>query len=110
MVDPRDGRPLRRALSSIYFLLPAAERSRWHRVLSDEIWTHLEGDPLTLLTFEGEVRSTTLGPLVRGYDPMHVVQAGVWQAAEVEHGYALVACFVAPGFEFDDFAIGDGPL
>jgi predicted cupin superfamily sugar epimerase len=34
-----------------------------------------------------------------------VVDAGVWQAAEPLDGFALVACFVAPGFEFEDFAM-----
>jgi predicted cupin superfamily sugar epimerase len=29
----------------------------------------------------------------------------VWQAAETTGDYTLVACFVAPGFEFADFAM-----
>jgi predicted cupin superfamily sugar epimerase len=33
------------------------------------------------------------------------VKAGVWQAEEPLRTYALAACFVAPGFEFDDFAM-----
>ena len=42
----------RASLTSIYFLLPAGERSRWHRVDSDEVWHHYEGDPLELLIAE----------------------------------------------------------
>jgi predicted cupin superfamily sugar epimerase len=38
-----------------------------------------------------------------------VVSAGTWQAAKVaeggQHGYALVGCTVAPGFDFADFEL-----
>lgn len=47
-VDPRDGRPVRSAVTAIYYLLVAGEMSRWHRVRSDEVWHFLEGDPLEL--------------------------------------------------------------
>jgi hypothetical protein len=42
---------------------------------------------------------------------MYAVPANVWQAAEPTGDYALVACFVAPGFEFGDFELaGDAVL
>jgi len=98
-VQPDDGRDRRSALTAIYFLLPAGEKSRWHRVRSDEIWTHLEGSPVTLHLFDGTRASSIV------VDRMHVVGADVWQAAEPSGDYALVACFVAPGFEFADFSM-----
>ena len=98
-VQADDGRDTRSALTAIYFLLPAGEKSRWHRVRSDEIWTHLEGSPVTLHLFDGTSASNIV------VDRMHVVPADVWQAAEPNGDYALVACFVAPGFEFSDFSI-----
>jgi predicted cupin superfamily sugar epimerase len=64
-VDPLDGRSRRSALTGIYFLLTHGQRSRWHRVASDEIWTHLEGAPVRLLTFDpanGKLETTLLGP------------------------------------------------
>jgi predicted cupin superfamily sugar epimerase len=97
LVDPRDGRPLRSALTAIYFLLPAGHTSRLHRVRSDEIWTHLEGSPVRLFLGEGESRYEAV------VERMQVVPAGVWQSAEPTGDYSLVACFVAPGFEFEDF-------
>jgi len=104
IVQPDDGRDARSALTAIYFLLPAGEKSRWHRVRSDEIWTHLEGSPVTLHLFDGTSASRIV------VDRMHVVPADVWQAAEPSGDYALVACFVAPGFEFEDFAMmSDAP-
>ena len=51
-VQPLDGRPERRALTTIYVLLPAGEVSRWHRVGSDEVWHFFEGDPLELFTID----------------------------------------------------------
>jgi predicted cupin superfamily sugar epimerase len=99
LVQPHDDREARSALTAIYFLLASGQQSRWHRVQSDEIWTHLEGAPVTLHLFDGaEASSVTV-------ERMHVVPANVWQAAEPGGNYSLVACFVAPGFEFDDFSM-----
>ena len=92
----------RTALTAIYFLLERGQVSRWHRVLSDEIWTHLEGAPLTLWMHDGtSTTSTTLD----GDTRIAAVPRTVWQAAETTGDYTLVACFVAPGFEFEDFAM-----
>lgn len=133
-VDPRDGRPPRAALTSIYFLLPAGACSRWHRVRSDEVWIHLEGAPLALHALDAatrRVQTLRLGPLdAPGSRPQHTIPAGVWQAAQAvpaapaasallaahgdggADGYTLVACIVAPGFDFADFALldADPPL
>jgi uncharacterized protein len=106
-VQPGDARASRSALTAIYFLLEASQHSRWHRVLSDEIWSHLEGGPLQLCCFDAgnaQVTKVKLG----GYDasgtaPIHVIPAGVWQAARPLGEYALVGCYVAPGFDFSDF-------
>src|SRR5690242_19387554 len=103
------GRPVeRRALTAIYFLLSAGQCSRWHRVLSDEIWSHLEGDPLELLCFDAgreQLASLRLGPYQAQTEPIRVVPAGIWQAARPLGEYALVGCYVAPGFEFEDFSL-----
>lgn len=92
----------RTAITAIYFLLERGQVSRWHRVLSDEIWTHLEGAPLTLWMHDGvSTTATTLDSNAR----IAAVPRTVWQAAETNGDYTLVACFVAPGFEFEDFAM-----
>jgi len=92
----------RAALTIIHFLLPAGQVSRWHRVDSDEVWTHLDGEPLRLHRFDGIAASNAI--LDRA-SPLQVIPAGEWQAAEPLGAYALVACFVAPGFEFADFML-----
>ncbi len=97
-----------RAVSTaIYFLLLGGTFSAWHRVRSDEVWHHYDGDPveLCLLAEDGELLVTRLGrDLARGERPQVVVPAGVWQAAAPSgHGFALCGCTVAPGFDFADF-------
>jgi predicted cupin superfamily sugar epimerase len=97
----------RAASTAIYFLLPAGTFSALHRVASDEVWHHYDGDPLELHTIaeSGEHTATVLGKgIQQGDRPQHVVRAGVWQAA-VPRGarFALCGCTVAPGFDFVDF-------
>lgn len=125
-VAPQDGRPARSALTSIYFLLEAAQHSRWHRVLSDEVWVYLEGAPLDLWVWDAaskQARCARLGPVSAedavtvppSSQPQHVVAAGLWQAARpkpgLPDGFTLVACMVGPGFDFADFQMmrPDGP-
>jgi uncharacterized protein len=92
----------RAAITAIYFLLERGQISRWHRVLSDELWTFLEGAPLTLWMHDGaSTTSLTLDTDSR----IVAVPRTVWQAAETTGDYTLVACFVAPGFEFADFVM-----
>jgi uncharacterized protein len=103
-----DGRVERRALTTIYYLLPGIDVSRWHQVRSDEIWHFCEGAPLELflLSADGrDSRTSMLGTLTDGHEPMTVVRAGEWQAARSTGDYTLVACAVAPGFEFADFQL-----
>lgn len=105
-VQPADGRGIRFALTTIYFLLVAGGVSRWHRVASDEVWHHYEGDPLDLLTANATFDRITrhaLGPVGDTMQPVHTVPAGVWQAARSRGAYTLVGCTVGPGFEFADF-------
>jgi predicted cupin superfamily sugar epimerase len=107
-VEPQDGRGPRVALTSIYFLLPAAAVSRWHRVRSDEVWHHYEGAPLELLAVppdSARMDRVRLGPLAPGQTPVHTIPAGWWQAARSQGAYTLVGCSVGPGFEFADFEL-----
>lgn len=42
-------------------------------------------------------------------DPQVIIKANIWFAARVknEKGFALVSCVVAPGFDFNDFELGN---
>jgi predicted cupin superfamily sugar epimerase len=107
-VQPLDSRPERAALTTIYFLLAAGDLSGWHRVASDEVWHHYEGDALELHTADAnfdEVATHVLGTVDHGRRPVHVVQANAWQAARSMGAYTLVGCTVGPGFDFADFEL-----
>ena len=105
-VDPLDGRDARSALTGIWFLMLAGQRSAWHRVASDEIWLHFEGAEVRLWTFDeasGQAASERLGPFGPGCRPQRIVPAGLWQAAEPLGEYSLTGACVGPGFDFADF-------
>jgi predicted cupin superfamily sugar epimerase len=99
----------RAAASSILFLLEAGQRSHWHRVDADEMWLFQAGAPLRLSVGEEGASAATvvLGPdPLAGQAPQHLVPAGAWQSAEgPAGGWTLVACVVAPGFEFAGFEL-----
>ncbi|HUF25523.1 MAG TPA: cupin domain-containing protein [Gemmatimonadaceae bacterium] len=107
-VHPQDGRELRSGLTSIYYLLRNGERSRWHRVASDEAWHFYEGDAVELWVAAPDGSAFTrvsLGPAAVDTAPTYVVPARWWQAARTEGSYALAGCTVGPGFDVRDFAL-----
>ncbi|CAN5623530.1 cupin domain-containing protein [soil metagenome] len=113
-VQGEGNRPPRAALTLIYFMLEANRHSRWHKVLSDEVWVYLEGPPLDLWQWDAATNVATCIRLGRlkleaGVLPQHVIAAGLWQAARTavlpDNGPTLVACAVAPGFSFEDFSL-----
>lgn len=103
----------RAASTMIYFLLPAGQVSRLHRIDADEGWHHYLGSTLEIFELDeaepGHPRVTRLGKnLAAGELPQHMVPAGRWFGAAPAAGapYALVGCTVAPGFEFAKFELG----
>ncbi len=98
----------RGAVTCIYYLLKAGERSAWHRVDAVEIWHWYAGAPLELRIAEsgGAPLSHRLGAdLADGQSPQAVVPPGAWQSAESLGDWTLVGCTVAPAFEFAGFEL-----
>jgi predicted cupin superfamily sugar epimerase len=96
------------SVTTIYFLLRAGEKSRWHRVRSEEIWHFYEGEPLELLQLSPEgsdLERIVLGPLSDQQRPVHCVPGHYWQAARSRGAFSLVGCTVAPAFQFADFTL-----
>jgi predicted cupin superfamily sugar epimerase len=100
--------------TAIYYLLRGRDRSKLHRIHSDELWFFHAGNPLTVHFFpeEGEPSSLTLGLAPdKGQVIQGVVPGESWFGACCENpgevSYALVSCVVAPGFDFSDFAFAD---
>ena len=99
----------RAVVTAILFLLPTGARSALHRVRSDEVWMHHQGDPV-LLGIRADIEGESDREVLLGQGPKEdfqaVVEGGLWQEATAlpgPAGYALVGCVVAPGFDFEDF-------
>jgi predicted cupin superfamily sugar epimerase len=100
----------RPAGTAIYYLLPAGQRSHWHRVDAAEAWHFYAGAPLALSIAPGSgteraTRHVLGNDLDAGQRPQIVVAAGDWQAAESLGPWTLVGCTVSPGFRFDGFEL-----
>lgn len=98
--------------TAIYYLLNDKDKSHFHRIKSDELWLFHLGEPLIIYTIsqDRKLETKTLGNrLDHNEEPQILVAANTWFAAEVknEKGFALISCIVTPGFNFDDFEIGN---
>jgi uncharacterized protein len=109
---------VRATASAVLFLLTAESPSRFHRLLSDELWLYHGGAPVELVSLLPDGTSETVllagaGNVLRSelLTPQAIVPAGAWQAARVVPGdgvdWALFTCVVSPGFDFDDFELGE---
>ena len=105
----------RAAGTAIYFLITAEAPSTYlHRLLSDEVFHLYEGGPLEILRLHPDGRSDVarLGlDLAAGERPQIVIPAGTWFGTELvgAASHCLVGCTVAPGFDFADFELAEGP-
>jgi predicted cupin superfamily sugar epimerase len=115
----------RAASTAILFLVTAAAMSHLHRLSSDELWVFQGGLPLevVVLSPEGKLETYLLGDPADGPGrvgvvttaPQALVPAGSWQGARLAGGthlpasraWALVSCIVSPGFEYEDFELGE---
>lgn len=109
----------RHTLTAIYYLLEPDTFSEMHLLASDELFHHYLGDPVEMLQLHSGGLSShhILGPnLLAGYVPQLAVRRGVWQGSRLlrkdpqdagsgprTHGFALLGCTVAPGFEYADY-------
>jgi predicted cupin superfamily sugar epimerase len=105
----------RAASTAIYFLVTRAQPTTYlHRLKSDEVFHLYEGGPLDVLLLGadagGEVRRLGVD-VAAGERPQLVIPAGTWFAVELAAGspHCLFGCTVAPGFDFADFELAEGP-
>ena len=105
----------RSASTAIYFLVTAEQPSTFlHRLISDEVFHLYDGGPLEILRLfaDGTSDVAVLGMnFAAGERPQVVVPAGTWFGTELRPGgsHCLVGCTVAPGFDFKDFELAEGP-
>jgi predicted cupin superfamily sugar epimerase len=100
---------IKKACTSIYYLLENADFSGFHRIASEEIWYFHKGEPLLIhvIDEQGTLVTHELSDEETGSFSV-AVPAGLWFAAEIQStkGFTLVSCAVAPGFEFSEFEMG----
>jgi predicted cupin superfamily sugar epimerase len=102
----------RNASTTIYFLLEEGQFSAFHQIASDEGWHFYDGEPLTVyeIRLDGKLIIHKLGRnLEAGETFQCMIKAGSWfgSRCEIENGFSLVGCTVAPGFDFVDFSLAD---
>ncbi len=102
----------RKYYTSIYFLLKDEQVSHFHRIKSDEIWSFHAGSVLDIHIIDEDgnysIKKLGLNP-EKDEIPQQIVKAGSWFGASLcnQKGFALVGCFVSPGFDFNDFELGN---
>jgi len=101
----------RNVCTGIYFLLENEDKSHFHKIKSDELWFFHLGQPLEIVVMNEEgVETLMLGSdLGTGERLQAIIPANTWFAARLRDGkgFALVSCTVAPGFDFEDFELGE---
>jgi len=102
----------RNVCTAILYLLKENDFSALHRIRQDEMWHFYLGGTLRLIVIspEGEWTEILLGQNVTaGEYVQYVVPAGHWFGAMpvVDAGFSFVGCTVAPGFDFEDFELGE---
>jgi hypothetical protein len=101
--------------TSIHYLLEQGDRSRLHRIHSDELWFFHAGSPLEVFLFpeRGTPSSFTLGgspdcgQVLHDWVPADCSFGARMNEGAAEGTYSLVSCVVAPGFDFRDFSFSD---
>lgn len=102
----------RHVCTAIYYLLIGEDFSSFHIMKSDELWHFYAGSSLTLYIIEpnGRLNEVRLGHNIDNGDTFQaVVKSGSWFAAAVDDhtSYSLVGCTVSPGFDYQDWKLGD---
>jgi uncharacterized protein len=97
--------------TSIYFMLCKNQVSHFHRIQSDEIWHYYKGSSIIVhcLSKDGYSKHTVGNGILAGQTPQLIISKGTWFAAELEDktSFSLIGCTVAPGFNFEDFELGN---
>jgi uncharacterized protein len=102
----------RKFSTSIYYMLVENDISHFHRLKSDETWHFYFGSPVIIhcLSPDGKYNKVEIGCRFKNnIFPQFTIKKGIWFAAEIEDktSFSLIGCTVAPGFEYDDFELGN---
>lgn len=101
----------RNLYTSIYYVLTSDTMSALHRLQTDEIYTFIAGDPVTML----QLFDTGTGRTVRLHntgaadvEAQVQVPRRVWQGSRLEPGgrFAVMSTVCVPGYDLIDFEAG----
>lgn len=97
--------------TAILYLLTPDTFSTLHRLKSDEVFHFYLGDPVTMLQLhpDGSSEVIILGQdILNGQRIQVLVPQSTWQGAFLRQGgkFALMGTTMAPGFESNDFELG----
>lgn len=98
--------------TSIYYLLEGTDTSSFHRIRSDETWHFYTGSSATIHVIHPDslYEARYLGPdLSKGQSYQLTIPGRSWFGVSVDKldSFILAGCTVAPGFDFNDFDMGD---
>ena len=96
----------RGVMTSIYYMPPVGQPSRWRVIDADEVWSFHAGAPLTLsVSRDGRtVEAFRLGTdFAAGEQAQAIVPKKAWARAESHGGWTLVGGTVAPAFLYEGF-------
>ena len=102
----------RNLCTGIYYLLESDDFSALHKINQDEMWHFYLGEAieLTMISEAGELSMVTIGNNVSNGEVLQfVVPKRNWFGARLlkANSFALVGCTVSPGFDFNDFKLGE---
>ena len=107
---PKRYKSARNFSTSIYFLLEGKQFSAFHKLKSDELWHFYDGSTVLIYIIDNN-GNLFLEKLGREKDCSFqlTIKKGNWFAAEVKDkkSFSLFGCTVSPGFDFEDFEIGN---
>jgi len=100
--------------SAIYYFLEAGTKSVLHKVGSDMIYHFYSGDQVEMLLLypkghTPQYEVCTFGTIAENVFPMKIIPGGTWLGSRLigKGAYALMGVSMAPGFDKDDYSIGD---
>lgn len=101
--------------TAIYYLLHKDDYSRFHKIKSDELWHYYDGNTnikIYEIKINGDIFIHKLGKNLNNDEKfLCVIEKNSWFSAELEEknidSFVLAGCTVSPGFETDDFEVGN---
>lgn len=110
-IDAPNQNRKRNVSTSIYFLLEGSQKSKFHKLKSDELWHFYDGTAVKIYILDGngKLTETMIGRDIENGELFQTtIGKNNWFAAEVmdKKSFTLIGCTVSPGFDFSDFELG----